>query len=461
MGSFIEGMRMGQSAYQMAQDSARQAERDARWKTENEQKDADRERQLGLQAAEDEARTGLFAAQRGYVDGSKLPQGYWNGSGGPDTGPAQATGLVVPAAARLPANPLDINRASQKYAIAKGDMTAFSTLQQQGMELRGQDDDRNFIASTLELHKNKDTSPEASSKWTQALKPYTEMMSQFKGFAGDVRVNPKTNQIEVIPYEGGAVQPVDVNTAMPYLVVANKLLSKYGDPAKAVDAMHKMSTDELNRLVGIQDKKVSLAKDNADISLKRDTLAETKDYHARYVNALRDRSGTATRSASPATVKAINELTAKYQNTDDPAERRKLAKELNVLQAQASTEIGKPMQFKEPSREFTPQDVTALTEAYTGQPDPNDPKRPMTAMRARQVALSELQGSPTQSMSDILLANLPVEDPRKPAAAVSTPPARGLFTGKHGETQLLQPLFDTSGYVGGLRRRLQEQSADQ
>ena len=45
--------------------------------------------------------------------------------------------------------------------------------------------------------------------------------------------------------------------------------------------------------------------------------------------------------------------------------------------------------------------------------------------------------------------------------APKAPDRKGMFTGQHGETQLLQPFFNMSDYVGNMRKKMQDQSAGQ
>lgn len=87
--------------------------------------------------------------------------------------------------------------------------------------------------------------------------------------------------------------------------------------------------------------------------------------------------------------------------------------------------------------EVTMKDVISLAEAYTGQPDPNAPKTAMSASRAMQVARQELgAGGSALSTSDAMLAGLPMEDPRKPAAA---PAPKGGMTPPRQITTIVPP----------------------
>ena len=158
----------------------------------------------------------------------------------------------------------DIAGLTGALAAAKGDAQGVLTSRAQAKQFKQTEEDRAWIRSMQELHDKatrKVVVPKGSESdggvvdeqavqaWAQVAQPYMNMVSQHKGLEFDARVNPKTGAIEIVPYQGGGVQPVNFNDALPYLMASRQLTSEYGDPTKAIEALASMSKDKQKALL--------------------------------------------------------------------------------------------------------------------------------------------------------------------------------------------------------------------
>lgn len=160
------------------------------------------------------------------------------------------------------ASPLDMQRALLGVATASGDRQALAGIVDKLNVLQGQQESRDFLAKGKALFEGRNASPEAMQAWRDWVTPHTSMATKYSGLEADYRVNPKTGVIEEIPYKPGSkVVERSFDEVAPYMLQTQKLISLYGDPQTAADALNKMSADERARVLadnttrlGIRDK---------------------------------------------------------------------------------------------------------------------------------------------------------------------------------------------------------------
>lgn len=301
MASFADGMRLGMAAWDSAEAAARQKVLDERAAQEHAWRVQDRERATTQQEAEDAALRGVEALQGGiYADPGA--SGWNRVAPGAEYGPVQGVNTTPIAAPRVrDANDMDFNLGLQRVALARRDMPQLVALRKEHQTLRSQDDDRAFLANAKALHDKataKDATPEDKDAWRQFSSPYASMLSEHKDFDFDVRVNPQTGAMEVIPYDGGKPYPVAFEQAAPFLLATDRLRRSYGDPNAPMEALGRIRGEERTRIK--DDATFRLGKQDKISASQRDAtkIANEKAYHDGVLGVQRLQAATQARQAA-------------------------------------------------------------------------------------------------------------------------------------------------------------------
>jgi hypothetical protein len=406
MGSFADGMKMGQNAYQQSLDNERQAAKDAREKVIQGREDATYNRAQAQIADEDSAvqQYGLLTTQ-----GKRNDAGVQANDADFDMA-VQATGQGLPMPTQMPvqqewtkATDLDKNQGLQGISRARRDWNGVASLQK---EEKGLQWDQTF---------------------GQRLKDYAGTEEQIGAAA--VHLNSNSKRVSMgDPDKNGIVR---VSVVKPDGRADFMKLSKQ-DQAQLYAAAGMMEQDPQRALTimsGVnKELAAAVAADNG-IAFK---LAEAGDRSAGRVETARhNRVGESNDSARLAIARttAGQQSSANMKEFIDPKGNTVIIDLSKVAQDKNGRLLGMDgLRPKGAPREFTQKDVIDLAATYTGQPDPDAPKKQMNAQRAMQVARQELSGGMAQqgggSVSDRLIASLPMEDPRV-APAPATPGLKG------------------------------------
>ena len=332
MGSFADGMKMGQNAYQMSLDNERQAAKDAREKVIQGREDATYERAQGQIKDEDAAvqQYGLLTTQgkrndagiqANDVDFEKAVQ-------------ATGQGLPMPAAAPqqpewTPATDLDRNQGLQGISRARRDWNGVAALQKE----------------------------EKGLKWDQTFG------ERLKGYTGaDDQIGQAAQYLNTTSKRVSMGDP-DKNGVIRMAVVkpdgrADFLKLTKQDQAQIYAAAGMMDMDPVKALTimaGVNKELASaVAADNgiefklAEAADKSSGREETKR-HNRAVegnDAARTRAivGRTPSEPDPKLVAESNRLYAAYE-TATPEERKVIERQWNMVQGQIATGMGKTMQL--------------------------------------------------------------------------------------------------------------------
>jgi hypothetical protein len=279
-------------------------------------------------------------------------------------------GLSAPGAPTVKyqtADPLAMNDALFKVAAAKRDFKAMQELDAQHTQLLGGQEVKDFVKKIQDLDAHKTDSPEALAAYKQVLDPYMQAISKYKGLAFDARVNTQTGSIQIIPYDNGPVQNVSLQDALPTLIQSYKLTSKYGDPEKAVQALHDMTKEQHDHAIadttlrtGVREKESSAITAMRTAGAHEKTAAAAaqnaatnKEYKDQQVQELKDQE--ARRVEIAGIVSKFDALTPEQQ---DGQEGIALSREYNMLNAKNGSTIplglprgtgsGAKQLFKEP-----------------------------------------------------------------------------------------------------------------
>lgn len=315
-----------------------------------------------------------------------------------------------------------------KIALLKGDIQGFNAARERGKVESRKAELRDFSNQGQKLYNARNESPEAMEAWVQFVSPYTSMISKYRGAEFDARVNPKTGQLEVIPYDGGEVQAVSIDEAMPYLQAAFQKTSEYGDPETAVKLLNDIAAAERTRSREDSSFRLGVA-DKVSGSVAKAAQLEETSRHNRATEGIQSAAAANQRKALGNAYKNIREFVDAKGNT--------VLLDLNNLQAGADGALAIPqgLRPKTARPEVTQKDIVdyakALVENQTR--DPDAPSKPLTLDKALQVARAQLSGEGYTSAADKLvqayLANRgqtpTAEAPKAPGL---TPPARKPIT---------------------------------
>lgn len=343
MASFAEGMRLGASAWDAAEAAARQKVLDERAAQEHAWRVQDRERATTQQEAEDAALRGVEALQGGiYADPGA--SGWNRVAPGAEYGPVQGVNTTPIAAPRVrDANDMDFNLGLQRVALARRDMPQLVALRKEHQTLRSQDDDRAFLANAKALHDKataKDATPEDKDAWRQFSSPYASMLSEHKDFDFDVRVNPQTGAMEVIPYNGGKPYPVTFEQAAPFLLATDRLRRSYGDPNAPMEALGRIRGEERTRIK--DDAMFRLGKQDKVGASQRDAtkIANDKEHNDGLLGVKRQEAATHARQVDQA-IQAARDRQSQLEKLD-PTEAAMFKARVEVIMKGVETGDIKP-----------------------------------------------------------------------------------------------------------------------
>ena len=349
MSAFATGFKLGADAYNSGQDRQRQKVLDDRETEAHGQRQAQYQRQLGIQAKEDAAVGGLDSLERGVVPGGNwsTPEGY-----GAD-GPVPQNQQYDPGAGlkTRPASDKEYNQAFQRVALAKRDMAGLATLRTAGKDI---DYSASILASNATWDKK--TSEEKAT----LIKQHSYDQN-IPGFGNWVPGKGKTEgYANFMPPNGDPMQ------------LSNK---EVRDFFSLTDAMQIDPVRARKEMDGVSDKVRMMAKEVFDTGLKASTevnntrkdqgmLAiqqQTADQQGEYqrgslavqrANAAQRGSGGG-KQADPALVARNNELYSQFTSEPDPAKRKVIERQMQMVQTQIATSLGKTMQLPN-SREDRP-----------------------------------------------------------------------------------------------------------
>lgn len=449
--SFVKGLDQGENSFYKAQDAARQKVLDERATTLYGQQQAAYQRQLGIQQETDSARQSLKALDGGVFDGSKANFGINEGVA-PD-GPMPAEAYKAPSVGLTPrkATDLEFNQAFQREALARGDMPGLQTLRTAG---KGFEYDDAFTTGNAEWDKKTD------AEKASLIKQYSYDQN-VRGHGNWVAGKGKTEgYMNFMPESGDPVQMSNKEARALFSLVGAMNI----DPARARKEMEGVS-DKV-RLVAKElfETQTKAAKEVNDTRKDQGMLAiqqQQADQTGAYYKGTLARGGGG-READPKLVARNNELYTQLTAEEDPAKRKLIERQLQVVQTQIATSLGKPMMLPAARDERLPisnADVLSFVEkmgsAQTRVPDPAKPGKFLTVSQlpmdlARVAAQQFFSPQPSGSgLPDVAAPKIgglatkiaPVAAPRRydsdgnpipadPSAVnmgYSTPDARGLL----------------------------------
>ena len=349
MSAFATGFKLGADAYNSGQDRQLQKVLDDRETEAHGQRQAQYQRQLGIQAKEDAAVGGLDSLERGVVPGGNwsTPEGY-----GAD-GPVPQSQQYDPGAGlkTRPASDKEYNQAFQRVALAKRDMAGLATLRTAGKDIE-YDDTRTTAM--------KSWNDKTDAQRAELIKEHSYDQN-IRGFGNWVKGSGKTDgYMNYMPDSG---DPVRLSKKETGDLFALRELEKINPERarKEMDALTDKVRGVAKELFGTQ---MAVAKESNDTRKDQGTLAiqqQTADQQGEYqrgslgiqrANAAQRGSGGG-KQADPALVARNNELYSQFTSEPDPAKRKVIERQMQMVQTQIATSLGKTMQLPN-SREDRP-----------------------------------------------------------------------------------------------------------
>lgn len=361
MSAFSSGFKMGGDMWDSAEQSKRQKVLDDRATRDDEQKQTALTRQLGIQSKLDDAYKYSTSLDGGVVDGRTADFSGVNPMA--DQGPVpqdqmapvvgmrpQGAALDSPAPALVstPATQRDRLNIARTIATLKQDDAGIARLNEQGLVLDRKDNQRATMTRLQALSKD----PGKSAEYATAIAPALKAFSEFDGLPANYHFDPKTKGIVETPYGTkdpktgqtiyGAPREVPFETVAPYMLAYNNLVSEYGDPETAAAQLKTMKDGE--RTKRFEEAKQTL--DSASKLSTADSAQTTAKAHMITAEAARqranaDKSGRG-KEADPALVKRNNDLYETYINESDPAKKQGIVRQMQMVQNQIATSLGKP-----------------------------------------------------------------------------------------------------------------------
>lgn len=344
MSSFSDGMKMGSGIYNTAMEQQRQQVLDDRATRDDEQKQTAYQRQLGIQAKSDAARTRIEGLDGGVFEGSQANFGINDGVA--PQGPMPAEAYQAPSVGLQPrkATQREYNQAYQAEATARGDMTAAAGFQAK---------DRGYgVQEITDTASKTPISDIRGSLGNLNIGAMTGMPISYIGEKTDSK--GKNNGYNFVTYDGaGKPSPFTLNEDQLRQMHVGSQLSAAGYGAESHQVMSAVNKEAADRVKDYNDNMYKQVGSNNqgqyysdNIEQQRAQLAETARGH----NMAAARGGDDKKI--PAELQAqINDTIGKLNTTNDPKERQRLGLVLNNLQVSAANATGKTVMQK-PERGF-------------------------------------------------------------------------------------------------------------